>query len=161
MDVRPAVPPDDDAIWQILEPAIRAGETYALERDLDRTAALAYWRAPGNEVFVAEDGGRIVGTYLLRANQHGGGALVCNGGYVTAPDAQGKGVAHVMCLHSLEHARARGFRAMQFNFVVSTNTRAVALWERCGFEVVGRLPKAFAHPTLGEVDALVMHRTLI
>ena len=103
----------------------------------------------------------LVGTYLLRANQHGGGAHVCNCGYVTAPDVQGKGVAHAMCLHSLEHARVRGFRAMQFNFVVSTNTRAVALWERCGFEVVGRLPKAFAHPTLGEVDALVMHRTLI
>lgn len=116
---------DEDAIWAILEPVIRAGETYPLPRDLDRESALAYWFSPGHEVFVTEDNGEIVGTYFLQANQRGGGAHVANCGYMTAPCARGRGVARAMCRHSLEHARQRGFRAMQFNFVVSSNEHAV------------------------------------
>jgi ribosomal protein S18 acetylase RimI-like enzyme len=111
-------------------------------------------------VFVADTGGTIVGTSFVRANQLGGGGHVANAAYATAQDAQGKGIARAMCQHSLEHARARGFRAMQFNFVVATNTRAIALWRGMGFSIVGTLPDAFAHPTLGYVDALVMHRSL-
>ena len=122
--------------------------------------ALNYWFAPGHEVFVAEEHGEIVGTYFLRANQQGGGAYVANCGYMTAPWASGRGVARAMCEHSLERARERGFRAMQFNFVVSSNVRAVRLWKSIGFEIVGQLPKAFAHPKLGLVDALVMYREL-
>ena len=151
---------DEGAIWAILEPVIRAGETYPLPRDMDRQSALAYWFSPGHEVFVAEDGDEIVGTYFLKANQKGGGAHVANCGYMTAPHATGRGVARTMCKHSLKHARERGFRAMQFNFVVSTNERAVRLWQSCGFEIVGRLPRVFEHPTLGFVDALVMYRQL-
>lgn len=79
---------------------------------------------------------------------------------MTAPAAAGRGIASAMCRHSLDAARARGFRAMQFNFVVGSNERAVRLWQRHGFAVVGRLPQAFAHPRLGLVDALVMHRLL-
>ena len=139
---------------------IRAGETYPLPRDMDRESALAYWLSPGHEVFVAENDGEIVGTYFLKANQKGGGAHVANCGYMTAPHATGRGVARVMCAHSLERARQRGFRAMQFNFVVSTNERAVRLWQKFGFEIVGRLPKAFEHPTFGFVDAYVMYREL-
>ncbi|GGK36888.1 GNAT family N-acetyltransferase [Salinarimonas ramus] len=161
MHVRPARAEDADALWRVLEPMIRAGETYTLDRDMSRADALAYWRAPAHAVFVAQDdGGAVLGTYYLRANQRGGGAHVANCGYVTAPEATGRGVARAMAAHSLEEARARGFRAMQFNFVVSTNTRAVRLWESFGFETVGRLPGAFAHPSLGEVDALVMYRRL-
>ncbi|AOH86450.1 acetyltransferase [Sphingomonas panacis] len=160
MSIRPATPTDRAAIWTILEPVIRAGETYALDRVLEQDAALAYWFAPGNRVFVAEADGVILGTYLLRANQAGGGAHVANCGYMTAPGATGRGVARAMCLHSLDQARAAGFRAMQFNFVVASNTRAVALWQACGFAVVGTLPRAFAHPSLGDVDALVMFRAL-
>jgi ribosomal protein S18 acetylase RimI-like enzyme len=160
MLIRAAAPSDDDALWCILEPMIRAGETYTLPRDLGRADALATWRATGNEVFVAENDGRIVGTYYLRANQRGGGDHVANCGYVTAPGATGKGVARAMCGHSVERAKARGFTAMQFNFVVATNERAVRLWRSLGFETVGRLPGAFRHPTLGPVDALVMYRTL-
>jgi ribosomal protein S18 acetylase RimI-like enzyme len=158
--VRPAAAADDDAIWRILEPILRAGETYVLPRDMSKGAALAYWRSPGHAVFVAEGTGTIVGTYYLRANQQGGGAHVANCGYMTAGPAQGRGVAQAMCEHSLGEARRRGFRAMQFNFVVSSNERAVRLWQRLGFTIVGRLPGAFAHPRLGFVDALVMHRTL-
>jgi ribosomal protein S18 acetylase RimI-like enzyme len=112
------------------------------------------------DTFVAEEDGAILGTYYMRANQAGGGRHVCNCGYVTEARATGRGIARAMCMHSLAHARSRGYGAMQFNFVVSTNERAVRLWESLGFEIVGRLPGAFRHPTQGFVDALVMYQTL-
>jgi len=160
MLVRPATPADADAIWNVLEPTIRAGETYTLPPDWTQEQALAFWLSPEHAVFVAEENGNVVGTYFLRANQKGGGAHVANCGYVTAPWASGRGVARRMCEHSLDHARTLGFRAMQFNFVVRTNARAVRLWQSFGFQVVGTLPEAFLHPCLGYVDALVMHRFL-
>jgi ribosomal protein S18 acetylase RimI-like enzyme len=156
--IRLAARHDDEGIWRVLEPMIRAGETYPLPRDMTREAALAYWFTPGHEVFVAEDESQIVGTYYLRANQSGGGSHVANCGYVTAPWAGGRGVARAMCRHSLARASSRGFRAMQFNFVVSSNEAAVHLWQACGFEIVGRLPGAFNHPARGFVDALVMYQ---
>jgi ribosomal protein S18 acetylase RimI-like enzyme len=158
MIIRPATAKDAPALWGILEPMIRAGETYALDRDLGRDAALAYWTAPANMVFVAETGNRICGTYYLRANQPGGGVANC--GYVTAADAMGRGIGRAMALHSLAEAKMRGFAAMQFNFVVSSNAKAIALWQSLGFETVGRLPGAFRHPVRGPVDALVMFRAL-
>jgi ribosomal protein S18 acetylase RimI-like enzyme len=162
MQLRPASPQaDDEQIWAILEPAIRAGETYTLPRDLACKEALEYWFAPQHEVFVAEASTQILGTYFLQANQQGGGSHVANCGYITAPWATGRGVARAMCAHSLDRARDRGFKAMQFNFVVSTNERAIALWHSFGFEIVGRLPGAFQHPTEGFVDALVMYRSLL
>jgi L-amino acid N-acyltransferase YncA len=160
MLIRSATPADAAAIWAIIEPVIRAGETLTLDRDMSEADALAYWFGADKEVFVAEDDGAILGTYYLRANQTGGGAHVCNAGYVTGAAATGRGVARAMGLHSIERARLRGFRAMQFNFVVSSNARAVGLWQSLGFEVVGRLPGAFAHPSDGFVDALVMIRAL-
>lgn len=160
MEIRAARPEDAPAIWAILEPTIRAGETYALPRDMAREEAIAYWMGPDRETFVAEEDGRALGTYYLRANQLGGGSHVANCGYMTAAGATGRGVARLMCAHSLERARAGGFRAMQFNFVVGANERAVRLWRGFGFEVVGTLPGAFAHPELGDVDALVMYKVL-
>jgi ribosomal protein S18 acetylase RimI-like enzyme len=158
--IRAAEARDHDDIWSILEPVIRAGETYTLPSDFSREQALAYWFSHGHEVFVADPGGRALGTYYLRANQAGGGSHVANCGYMTATSATGRGIARAMCSHSLERARERGFRAMQFNFVVSTNARAVRLWESLGFEITGRLPAAFLHPALGYVDAFVMTRNL-
>jgi len=158
--VRSANTADTNAIWAILEPVIRAGETYTLPRNLDREQALVYWLSSENAVFVAEEDGTITGTYFLRANQKGGGAHVANCGYMTAEWASGRGVAKAMCAHSLDHAKALGFRAMQFNFVVSSNERAVSLWRKFGFNIAGRLPEAFLHPELGYVDALVMYRVL-
>lgn len=160
MIVRAALPDDAAAIWSILEPTIRAGETYPLPRDMREQDALAYWFGAGHSVFVAEDEGRIVGTYYLRANTTGAGAHVANCGYMTAADAFGRGVARAMCAHSLNEARARGFRAMQFNLVISTNERAVRLWQAMGFAIVGRLPGAFLHPVHGYVDALVLFQVL-
>ena len=160
MEIRRAEVRDLDAIWTILEPVIRAGETYTLPRDMTREQALAYWFVEGHEVFVAEEDSAIIGTYFLQANERGGGSHVANCGYMTAAQAQGKGVARAMCEHSLVRARERGFRGMQFNFVVSTNQRAVKLWESCGFQTVGVLPAAFRHPSTGFADALIMYKTL-
>lgn len=160
MIIRKAVEADRAAVWTMLEPVFRAGDTYTIDPDIPREAALDYWFGPERHVFVAEDAGEALGTYYMVRNQKGGGSHVCNCGYVTAPAAQGRGVARAMLAHSLEEAPRLGFRAMQYNFVVSTNTRAVATWQRAGFEVVGRLPGAFLHPAEGYVDALVMYRTL-
>jgi ribosomal protein S18 acetylase RimI-like enzyme len=158
--IRPASDADRAAIWQVIEPAFRAGETYPIPRDIGKADALAYWFSPGHEVFVAEGQAKVLGTYYLRANNRGGGAHVANCGYIVARDAMRRGVARAMCAHSLDRARQRGFRAMQFNFVISTNTRAVALWQHCGFEICGVLPNAFDHPEHGMVDALVMYQRL-
>jgi len=111
-------------------------------------------------VFVAEVDGTIAGTYYLRANQRGGGPHVANCGYMTARETFGRGIARAMCMHSLDAARTRGFKAMQFNFVVSSNERAVKLWQSCGFRIAGTLPGAFVHPERGAVDAFVMFREL-
>ena len=145
-------------MWEILESMIRGGETYTLPRDMSKQQALEYWFALDKETFVWKENGEVLGTYFLKANQQGGGAHVANCGYVTASPAQGRGIARQMCLHSLDRAKERGFRAMQFNFVVSTNERAIKLWISLGFNIVGRLPLAFNHPTLGFVDALIMYR---
>lgn len=158
--IRPARAADHAAIARIIVPTIRAGETYALDRDLSEADAVAYWTGADRETFVAEADGAVLGTYYRRANQAGGGAHVANCGFMTDGAASGRGIARAMGAHALDGARARGFAAMQFNFVVSTNIRAVWLWERLGFAVVGRLPGAFAHPSLGYVDALVMYRAL-
>jgi ribosomal protein S18 acetylase RimI-like enzyme len=143
----------------MLEPVFRAGDTYAVDPDISRDAALAYWCAPGKSTFLAETD-RPVGSYFLVRNAGGGGSHVCNCGFVTHPDARGQGVAQAMLDHALATARAQGFAAMQFNFVVATNTGAIRLWTRAGFEIIGALLKAFRHPQQGLVDALVMFKTL-
>jgi ribosomal protein S18 acetylase RimI-like enzyme len=158
--IRPAGPADDNAIWAILKPAIEAGDTFTADPSGGREGAFAYWRPPGAQNFVAEVDGEILGTSYLRPNQKGGGAHVCNAGYCTAPEARGRGVARALLAHSLDEARRQGFRAMQYNFVVATNTRAIDTWERAGFETVGRLPGAFLHPRESYVDALVMWKSL-
>jgi GNAT superfamily N-acetyltransferase len=159
--IRPGTRKDDDALWAILEPTLRAGDTYPQPRDITREAALAYWWKPEHAIFAAEDeDGHVVGTYYLKANTGGPGGHVANCGYMTATDSWGHGIGRALCLHSLDEARRRGFRAMQFNLVIATNARAVHLWQACGFDIVGRLPGAFAHPVHGYVDALILFQTL-
>lgn len=160
MEIRRSQPGDAQAISEIILPVIREAATYTLDPDLSEREALAYWMGPDRETFVAEEGGLIVGTYFMCPNQGGGGRHVCNCGYMTRASYTGRGVARSMCEHSLGYARSRGYRAMQFNFVVSTNERAVRLWHSLGFEIVGRLPAAFQHPALGYVDAFVMYQSL-
>lgn len=158
--IRPYRPADATPLWAMLEPVFRAGDTYAVDPSITRDDALALWTSAPHEVWMAEDGGAPLGTYYIQPNQGGGGDHVCNCGFVTAAAARGKGVARAMLEHSLVHAKASGYAAMQFNFVVETNERAVATWKAYGFDVVGRLPGAFRHPEKGEVDALVMYRRL-
>lgn len=160
MLIRAAGESDDEAIWAVIEPTIRAGETLMLPPAMTREQALVYWRQPGHEVFVAEADGAVLGSYYLRTNQQGHGDHVANCGYATAAWASGRGVARAMCLHSLDRARAHGLRAMQFNCVVASNERAVRLWQSCGFAIVGRVPETFRHPREGLVDTLVMYRGL-
>ena len=160
MQIRRASPRDAPEIANVIVPAFREGLTYAIDSDIPEADALSYWLSPDKSTFVAEADNQIFGTYYMRPNQAGGGRHVCNCGYITRSEAVGRGIARAMCIHSLEFARSSGYRAMQFNFVVSTNERAVRLWQSMGFTVVGRLPEAFLHPTRGFVDALVMHQTL-
>jgi ribosomal protein S18 acetylase RimI-like enzyme len=160
MLIRKAHAADAAAILDIILPTIREGGTYALDNAMADSDALAYWTSAEKETFVAEDGGLVVGTYYLKANQAGGGQHVCNCGFMTKASATGRGVAKNMCQHALAHAKAQGYKAMQFNFVVSTNDRAIQLWQSMGFEIVGRLPLAFLHPHKGYVDALVMYQQL-
>jgi L-amino acid N-acyltransferase YncA len=160
LSIRQAGAGDRDAVWRIMEPIIRAGETYALPRGMAKADALAHWFAPDRTVFVAEEQGRILGTFYLRANRPGPGAHIANAGFMVAGEAGGRGLGESLCGHALAEAKTAGFRAMQFNFVVASNERAVRLWQRMGFAVVGRVPRAFDHPGLGLVDALMMFRDL-
>lgn len=160
IDIRPATPADWPAIWAMIEPVMRAGETLALPRDGDEETARAYWSSAEKRNFMAVADGEVLGSSYIRANQQGGGAHVANCGYLTAEAARGRGIARALCAHSIEACRRAGFRAIQFNFVVSTNDPAVHLWHSFGFDVLARLPGAFLHPRLGYVDALVMWKSL-
>jgi len=160
LTIRPAAAADFDALWPMLRDVIRAGETYAIDPDLSREAVRALWMKAPRATYLAEIGGGIRGSFYIKTNQPGGGAHVCNAGFVVAAQARGQGLARAMCLRAQDEARAMGYRAMQFNFVVETNTGAIALWERMGFGTVGRLPRAFRHPTAGLVDARVMYKWL-
>jgi len=158
--IRPSHRDDAGAIWNILQPVIAAGQTYPLPRDMSRKDALAYWLSPEHRTFVAIVEERIAGTYYLRPNNRGGGAHIANCGYMTGEIWRGMGVARAMCAHSLAQAKAAGFSAMQFNFVISSNAGAIGLWTSMGFETLCTLPRVFDHPQDGLVDALVMFKTL-
>nr|WP_111301348.1 N-acetyltransferase [Paracoccus saliphilus] len=158
--IRPATSDDYNAIWDILQPVYRAGETYCIPRDITCDSAMADWFAAPFSVFVAEAEGLILGTSHVGANRPGGGSHVANASFATHPQARGRGVARTLVEHAKGWALQQGFRAMQFNFVVATNADAVHLWQKAGFAIVGRLPDAFLHPQLGPVDALVMFQTL-
>jgi ribosomal protein S18 acetylase RimI-like enzyme len=153
---------DWTAVWPILRSTIQAGETYTFSPDSSEAEIHKAWVEIPSATYVACDpDGRVLGTYFIKPNQPGLGAHVCNCGYVVASTAERRGIASLMCEHSQGEAITMGFRAMQFNFVVSTNERAVRLWQRLGYEIVGRLPGAFHHPRLGYVDALIMFKQLL
>jgi L-amino acid N-acyltransferase YncA len=160
LNIRPATEADRDAIWNIFHAVIAPGDTYTFDPKISRDEALAYWFRADTDTYVAERDGRLVGTYILRANQPSLGSHVANAAFMVAPTARGLGVGRHMGEHCLSEARRLGFRAMQFNFVVSTNDAAVRLWKQLGFKIVGTLPGAFRHPQRGYVDVYVMFRSL-
>ena len=162
VNIRPIETADWPAVWALLHATFRAGDTYSFSPDSSEAEIHKAWVELPAAAFVAcADDGSVLGTYFIKANQPGLGAHVCNCGYVVAPAAQGRGIAAAMCVHSQARAVEMGFRAMQYNLVVATNERAVRLWQRLGFSVVGTLPGAFHHRRLGYVDAFVMYKTLV
>ncbi len=160
MTIRKATRDDWDSIWPLFHEIVKAGETYAYEPDTTKEQAEEIWIEAPRKTFVFEENGRIVGTYYLKTNQAGPGKHVCNCGYMVSSEHRGRGLATVMCAHSQKVALELGYKAMQFNFVASSNEGAVRLWSKLGFETVGRLPNAFNHPAKGYVDALVMFKWL-
>ncbi len=160
MIIREAKHDDWNLIWPIFREIVLEGQTYAYDPEITKGDAEKIWLADPRATFVAEDGGRILGTYYLKSNQAGPGGHVCNCGYMVSPKARGKGVASKLCEHSQSVALNLGYDAMQFNFVVASNTGDVRLWKKLGFEIVGTLPKAFKHPGQAYGDAFVMYKWL-
>lgn len=160
LEIRAATEADWPAIWAILEPVFRAGETYAVETDISEDGARTMWVTAPVATYVAIDGSHVLGTYYLKKNQAGPGNHICNCGYVTGTAARGRGIARAMCAHSLIAAKDAGFTGMQYNLVVATNIGAIGLWQSMGFEIVGTIPNAFRHPAEGEVAAHVMYQSL-
>jgi len=160
MNIREATREDFEQIWPIFHEIAAAGETYAYPPDITKEEALKLWIDAPRKTFVLEENGQILGTYYIKTNQFGPGDHVCNCGYMVSSAARGRGLATAMCEHSQEVARALGYKAMQFNFVASSNEGAVRLWQKLGFTIVGRLPRAFRHPSRGYVDALGMYKWL-
>lgn len=162
MQIRRFQPEDWPQVWPLLRTTFASGDTYAFAPESTEAEIHKAWiEAPLMTWVACADDGRLLGTYFLKPNQPGLGAHVCNCGYVVAAEARGRGVASAMCEHSQAEALHAGFRAMQFNFVVSTNGTAVRLWQKLGFRIVGTLPGAFAHRQLGHVDAHVMYKLLV
>ena len=155
IEIREANESDFDAIWPIFYEVVSAGDTYAYEENTSKNSALAIWMHNPRRTYVAEESGKVLGTYYLKTNQAGPGNHVCNCGYMVSSAARGRGLATLMCQHSQDVARELGYRAMQFNFVAASNDGAIRLWTKLGFETVGRLPNAFNHPDKGLVDALL------
>lgn len=160
MIIREAVDKDFDDIWPIFHEIVAAGETYAYPVDISKDEAKKLWLNLPRKTFVVVDNDNILGTYYIKTNQAGPGSHVCNCGYMVSSQARGKGIATMMCVHSQEIALDLGYKAMQFNFVASSNTGAIKLWNKLDFKTVGTLPNAFAHPKLGYIDALVMYKLL-
>ena len=161
LEIRAATEADHDAIWDIFHAILAKGDTYAFEPEMSRQEALAYWVRADTRTYVAENDGRVLGTYIIKPNQAAAGSHVANAAFMVASAARGLQVGRKMGEHCLAEARRLGFRAMQFNFVVSTNTAAIHLWHELGFKITGTLPGAFRHPEKGYVDVYVMYRSLI
>ena len=161
MQIRPALNADHEAVWNIFHEIIAAGDTYAFDPQMPREEALAYWFRADTHTYISEKNGGVVGTYILRPNQSGPGSHVANAAFMVARNAEGAGVGRRMAEHCLSEARRMGFRGMQFNFVISTNIRAIHLWNQLGFKIAGTLPGAFRHPEKGYVDVYVMYRSLL
>lgn len=163
--VEQATDADWAEIWEIFHDVVQGGDTYSYAADTTNEEAKNLWMGAGKYgtgalAYVVRDGDKIIGTYSLRRNHYGHGAHVANAGYMTHKNYRGQGVARALCAHSLTEAKRQGCLSMQFNYVVSTNTRAVELWQAMGFKIIGVSPKSYHHAKLGYVDIYIMHRFL-
>ncbi|MBL7817026.1 MAG: GNAT family N-acetyltransferase [Saprospiraceae bacterium] len=160
LNIRKAHLSDAEDIWDIIREVITAGDTYTFDPQTPKEKMLAYWLAPDKHTYVAESDNRIVGTFIIKDNQPDLGSHVANAGYMTAPHAFGQGIGRKMCAFSLEEAKRLGYLAMQFNIVIKSNERAVKLWQQMGFSIIGEIPEAFQHQSLGLTNAYIMYRKL-
>ncbi len=160
MNIRRACEADHERIWEMFQQAILGGNTYVFDETTTREEAIAYWTGQGVECFVAEESGNVTGAHTLRPNRPGRGSHIANASFMVCPKARGKGVGEALGRHALEEARRQGFKGIQFNFVVSTNTAAVKLWEKLKFDIIGTVPGGFRHASLGLVDVYIMYREL-
>lgn len=160
MTIRKATKFDYDEVWDIFSAVIKTGDTYVFHPDTPKSELQKYWFADYMTTFVAEEGDQILGTYIIKPNQVGLGDHIANCSYMVNPNAQGRGVGKELCEHSLQFAGAQGYKAIQFNIVVSTNHGAVGLWKKYGFEIVGTTPNGFRHAERGFVDTYIMYKEL-
>lgn len=158
--IREATKDDVDDIWKIFKLVITSGDTYVFKPETPKRDLEQHWFAETMWTFVLETDQKIVGSYILKANQLGLGSHIANASYMVHPDEQGKGYGKALCKHSLGKAKEMGFFAMQFNLIVSSNQTAIDLWKKLGFEMIGTAPKAFNHKTLGYIDAHIMYKEL-
>jgi ribosomal protein S18 acetylase RimI-like enzyme len=160
LDIRKAIPEDYDQIWNIIQEVISKGDTYAFDPNSSRQAMLDYWCGDDRYTYVATDNGEVLGTFVIKDNQPGLGSHIANAGYMVTEKAAGKGIGKTMGEFSLEEAKRLGYTAMQFNIVVKSNTRAVQLWQKLGFTIIGEIPDAFNHKQNGLTNAYIMYRKL-
>jgi len=160
MTIRTATLDDYDAIWDILKAVIKTGDTYPFSPNTAKTSLTKLWFADYMNSYVIEQQGKIIGSYIIKPNQVDLGSHVANCSYIVHPDARGKGAGKMLCEHSIQEGKKLGYKALQFNLVVSTNHAAVHLWQKCGLKIIGTIPEAFNHQTLGYVDAYVMYKKL-
>ncbi|MDF2156348.1 GNAT family N-acetyltransferase [Algoriphagus sp. CAU 1675] len=160
MNIRKASPSDYDSIWEIFSEVIQKGDTYVFDPNTPKSELQKHWFADYMDTFVAEENGQILGTYILKPNQLGLGNHIANCSYMVRSKAQGKGIGTALCEHSIQFAKESGYFGIQFNIVVSTNTRAVDLWTKFGFQIIGTTPKGFRHSKFGLVDTYIMFKEL-
>ena len=158
IEIRKAVPADSEQLWDIIRRVISTGDTYAFSPDTPKEAMLAYWCGPDKHTYVALLDGAVAGTLMMKDNQPGLGSHIANAGYMTSPGFFGKGIGKAMGEFSIHEAKRLGYLAMQFNIVVKSNERAVALWQKLGFQIIGEIPDAFNHRVNGLTNALIMYR---
>jgi ribosomal protein S18 acetylase RimI-like enzyme len=161
LSIRRATASDSESIWDIFRAVVAPGDTYVFDPHISREEALTYWMHPSAQCYVAECDEVIVATYILKPNHPGLGSHVANAAFMVSPSTRGLGFGRAMGEHCLSEAHRLGFRAMQFNCVVSTNQAAIRLWQQLGFKIVGTLPGVFRHSGKGFVDAYVMFRSLV
>ncbi len=160
LEIRKIHKEDKSVVWEIIKSVIATGDTYLFYPNTSREKMLNYWFAADKKTYVALSEDKIVGTFFIKDNQPDLGSHICNAGYMVSSEAKGKGIGRKMAEFSLREARHLGYTAMQFNFVVKSNSIAVRLWLALGFEIIGEIPEAFQHAENGLTNALIMYRKL-
>lgn len=160
LEIRSAKKNDEDSLWSVIEPIIRAGGTYVFSPQSSREKIMSYWLNEDKKTYIALIEGKAVGTFYIKANQPDLGDHICNAGFMVDPEQKGKGIGRRLGQFAISEAKALGYQAMQFNFVISSNHSAVSLWKSLGFQVIGEIPQAYRHPSHGLVSALIFFKKL-